>query len=55
MDLLVIGGTRFVGRHLVHSALSGGHRVTLLHRGGSGEPYPEAEHLHADRDDDLSA
>jgi len=55
MDLLVIGGTRFVGRHLVHSALSGGHRVTLLHRGGSGEPYLEAEHLHADRDEDLSA
>lgn len=55
MDLLVIGGTRFVGRHLVRSALAGGHTVTLLHRGGSGEVFPEAEHLHADRDGDLSA
>ncbi len=54
MDLLVIGGTRFVGLHLVRSALAGGHRVTVLHRGGSQEPHPEAEHLHADRDGDLS-
>ncbi|MBA2639863.1 MAG: NAD-dependent epimerase/dehydratase family protein [Nocardioidaceae bacterium] len=53
MDLLVIGGTRFVGRHLVRSALSGGHRVTLLHRQGI-DPFPEAEHLHADRGGDLA-
>ncbi len=54
MDLLVIGGTRFVGRHLVRSAIAGGHAVTLLHRGGADEPFPEVEHLHADRDADLS-
>jgi len=54
MDLLVVGGTRFVGRHIVQAALSDGHHLTLLHRGGSGEPYPEAEHLHADRDGDVS-
>ena len=50
MDLLVIGGTRFVGRHLVRAALVRGHRVTLLHRRGE-QPFPELEHLHADRDD----
>ena len=56
MDLLVVGGTRFVGRHLVGAALAGGHRVTLLHRGsGPEDPFPEAEHLHADRDEDLTA
>ncbi len=54
MDLLVIGGTRFVGRHLVRAALSRGHDVTLLHRAGT-DPFPEAEHLHADRDDGAAA
>jgi 2'-hydroxyisoflavone reductase len=54
MDLLVVGGTRFVGRHIVRSALAGGHSVTLLHRGSGVDVYPEAEHLHADRDGDLS-
>ena len=54
MDLLVIGGTRFVGRHLVRAAQSRGHHVTLLHREGV-DPFPEAEHLHADRDDGPAA
>ena len=54
MRLLVVGGTRFVGRHMVASALARGHEVTLLHRGtGDVDPFPEAEHLHADRDGDL--
>jgi 2'-hydroxyisoflavone reductase len=53
MDLLVIGGTRFVGRHLVRAALLRGHQVRLLHRRGLG-PYPDLEHLHADRDDPAS-
>jgi 2'-hydroxyisoflavone reductase len=52
--LLVVGGTRFVGRHMVASALARGHEVTLLHRGtGDVDPFPEAEHLHVDRDGDL--
>jgi len=50
MDLLVIGGTRFVGRHLVQAALLRDLRVTLLHRRGV-DPFPDVEHLHADRDD----
>ena len=54
MDLLVIGGTRFVGRHLVRAAQSRGHHVTLLHREGV-DPFPEVEHLHADRDDGPAA
>ncbi len=54
MDLLVIGGTRFVGRHLVRAALSRGHHVTLLHRKGT-DPFPEVEHLHADRDEGPAA
>jgi 2'-hydroxyisoflavone reductase len=52
--LLVIGGTRFLGRHLVAQALAGGHQVTLMHRGRSGAGlHAEAEHRIADRDGDL--
>jgi 2'-hydroxyisoflavone reductase len=58
MKILASGGTRFVGRHFVAAALSAGHQVTLLHRGpvaGHDCPFPDAEHIHADRDADLSA
>ncbi len=51
----MLGGTRFVGRHLVGAALARGHEVTLFHRGRhGGEIFPEAEHLHGDREQDLS-
>jgi 2'-hydroxyisoflavone reductase len=56
MKLLIVGGTKFLGRHVAAQALAGGHQVTLLHRGRSGPRlFPEAEHLIADRDGDLSA
>lgn len=52
MRILVIGGTRFVGRYVVAAALSRGHQVTLLHRGQTGaDLFPAAEHLSADRND----
>lgn len=35
MKLLIIGGTSFVGRHLVEAALANGHDVTLFNRGKS--------------------
>jgi 2'-hydroxyisoflavone reductase len=54
MRLLVIGGTRFLGRHLVDLALRANHSVTLFNRGVSNpELFPEAEHLRGDRDGDL--
>ncbi len=54
MKLLILGGTRFLGRHLADQALQRGHAVTLLHRGQSGpQLFPQAEHLIADRDLDL--
>jgi 2'-hydroxyisoflavone reductase len=56
MKLLVLGGTRFVGRHIVEAALVRGHEVTIVHRGKSGaELFPDCEHVVADRDEDLSA
>ena len=54
MRLLVIGGTRFVGRHVVEAALAAGHDMTLVHRSAT-ELFPSARHVLADRDDDLSA
>lgn len=55
MKLLILGGTRFLGRHLAEQALAAGHQVTLMHRGKSGpDLFPQAEHLIADRNDDLA-
>jgi 2'-hydroxyisoflavone reductase len=55
MRILIIGGTRFVGRHITEAALKAGHEVSLIHRGKTGpDLFPEAEHLLADRDADLS-
>jgi 2'-hydroxyisoflavone reductase len=54
--ILVMGGTAFVGRHIVQAALDGGHEVTLFHRGQTGPGlFPQATHLTGDRNDTLSA
>jgi 2'-hydroxyisoflavone reductase len=56
MKLLVLGGTRFLGRHAVDAALAEGHAVTIFTRGRtSPELFPEIEHLSGDRDGDLEA
>jgi 2'-hydroxyisoflavone reductase len=47
MDLLVLGGTRFVGRHIVAAALAAGHRVATFTRGN--HPLPGTESLVGDR------
>ncbi len=50
MNMLVIGGTRFVGRHLVEAALARGDSVTVFHRGETGaDLFPEAEHVLGNR------
>lgn len=55
MRILIIGGTRFVGRYVTEAALARGHEVTLLHRGRTGgDLFPDAEHLLADRNDDAA-
>jgi nucleoside-diphosphate-sugar epimerase len=51
MDLLVLGGTRFVGRAVVQDALARGWDVTALHRGVTSTLPPEVRALHADRTD----
>ncbi|MDX6448425.1 MAG: hypothetical protein QOH02_853 [Gaiellaceae bacterium] len=56
MKLLVLGGTRFLGRAIVESALAGGHEVSIFTRGQTNSDlFPEAEHLTGDRDGDLAA
>ena len=56
MNLLVLGGTVFVGRHVVASALAAGHTVTIFHRGRQAGPALDGvERLIGDRDGDVSA
>jgi len=56
MNLLFLGGTKFLGRHLVENALQAGHRPTLFHRGVTGAAlFPDVEHIHGDRDGGLGA
>lgn len=56
MHILIIGGTVFLGRHLVEAALAAGHTVTLFNRGQhNAELFPEVEKLRGDRGADLSA
>jgi 2'-hydroxyisoflavone reductase len=55
-ELLVLGGTTFLGRHAVDAALAAGHDVTIFTRGRTNpELFPEVEHLTGDRDGDLGA
>jgi len=56
MNILILGGTKFLGRHLVDSALAKGHTVTLFNRGKTNpDLYPEVDKIHGDRTnlDDL--
>lgn len=56
MKILVLGGTKFLGRHLVDIALSRGHEITLFNRGKENpDLYPDLEKLRGDRDGDLDA
>jgi 2'-hydroxyisoflavone reductase len=51
MRILIIGGTRFVGRHFVQAALDRGHTITLFNRGKSGaDVFPGVETIYGDRD-----
>lgn len=55
MNILIIGGTRFLGRHLVTSTLERGHHVTLFNRGQSNPTlFPDIETILGDREHDLA-
>lgn len=55
MKLLVLGGTSFVGRHLVLAARAAGIDVTLFNRGQTNPGlFADLEHIAGDRSGDLS-
>ncbi|MCA1624750.1 MAG: hypothetical protein LC778_13305 [Acidobacteria bacterium] len=56
MKILIIGGTIFLGRHLIEAALAKGHEVTIFNRGRhNADLFPEVEKLRGDRENDVSA
>lgn len=49
MQILVLGGTRFVGPHVVRELVNDGHRVAVFHRGETESHLAaSAHHLHGD-------
>jgi 2'-hydroxyisoflavone reductase len=54
--LLVLGGTRFLGRAVIEEAIGRGYVVTMFNRGLHGrELFPDVERLSGDRKTDLTA
>ncbi|HEY3475628.1 MAG TPA: NAD-dependent epimerase/dehydratase family protein, partial [Anaerolineales bacterium] len=54
MRILIIGGTHFLGRQLVESALARSHDVTLFNRGKSNPGlFPQLETIIGDREKDV--
>lgn len=56
LDILILGGTRFLGLHMTACALSRGHRVTFFNRGKTNTSrFSEVARLTGDRNGDISA
>jgi 2'-hydroxyisoflavone reductase len=54
LDILVLGGTGFIGPHMVREALRRGHSVALFNRGRTNnELFPDLETITGDRDKGL--
>lgn len=54
MNILILGGTRFLGRHTANSALKRRHQVTLFNRGKSNpDLFPTIETILGDREHDI--
>ena len=54
MKILIIGGTIFLGKHIVQEALKRGHEVVLFNRGQHNpDLFPQIERLKGDRDSSL--
>ena len=49
MKILVLGGTGFIGPHVIRHLQAGGHRVAAIHRGPRATSLPpEVEHIVGD-------
>jgi len=54
LNILILGGTGFIGPHMVREALRRGHSVTLFNRGRSNSAlFPDLETIKGDRDNGL--
>lgn len=55
LDILVLGGTGFIGPHMVREALRRGHSVTLFNRGRTNNTlFPDLETIRGDRNNGLA-
>lgn len=55
LEILILGGTGFIGPHMVREALRRGHGVTLFNRGRSNNTlFPDLETIIGDRSNDLT-
>lgn len=56
MNILILGGKRFIGIALVEALLQAGHTPTLFNRGKTNpDLFPNVKHLIGDRETDLNA
>ncbi len=60
LDILILGGTSFLGPHQIAYALSRGHKVSIFTRGKTKstihkEVFDQVEHLIGDRENNLTA
>ena len=54
LNILILGGTGFIGPHMVREALRRGHRITLFNRGRTNNKlFPDLETIKGDRDGGL--
>ncbi len=54
--ILILGGTGFLGPHIVDAALARGHTLTLFNRGKTHPDFfPNVEKLHGDRDGHMES
>lgn len=56
LDILILGGTGFIGPHEINYARSRGHKITMFNRGKTAPGmFPDVETLLGDRDDQLDS
>jgi 2'-hydroxyisoflavone reductase len=55
LRILFLGGTGFIGPHMVRLAVERGHTVTLFNRGRNADEFPDLEQLTGDRNGQIEA
>lgn len=54
MNILLLGGTRFVGRHIAEALQGRSHAVTLFNRGSHPDVHADLRQIHGDRKSGFS-